>query len=591
MEKGDFPYNHEERVSPSEAKKRDGELTLPVAFRFIHSSILMSDSYKSHDSLSRIESSEGKELLTHTDKVALAMNYTAWVLVSRAREAFQFIRDPESRKRALTALVCYEKENGSIQNIEDIVERSDDSIFEYGLVQAALHAKDTPMADWHASHTPDLDVQSECYAAICEKLFVRAAFGTFKPHELNSEDQKLSFALAKDLISFLQSCKLQAQALQKGLDTCRWLKADTIELKRHFIEELVPLIHALSEEPIRNKMIRSIGEAMLEFESAENVQVYINREIPSLKERELFAVNRVRFYTQKDEWILAQRSASDVRDPLIRVYAYCEFLKYNRAPDDIYDESIEKISHSLQEVQRLNIHTDEEQDEALAVVIGTRGWRGVQELERELSGIETSLVRDTVRERFVSLALHGYEDSVGAYQIVRFIADPCLQTRALEEIMDHYIENGAYDSAQQVIEDITIPHVRIRLLLKFAENNMSRARNSTALYELVEREIANIPLEEDRHKLMADYIESVVMTASLSHEITEGVLEGIDKECLMKVILEEDASEDMFPAMAYLYLNAKERSELLQRVRGLPRQRKAIVSERIVLLYEMFARD
>jgi len=520
-----------------------------------------------------IESAEHQYELTRDERITLTQNYAALQMRNNAYTNIQYIRGLENRKKALTALVQYEKIFGSLGRIGEILIDNDKDIYKYALIKSALYDGDVHLADWHAAHTPNDTIRSECYVDICRAIFSEVAFGWMNDSNNIDADEGILFAIGVELIPRISSAKLKARAIIAGANMEPFI--ENAHERELFFHSLLSAIQAIPTASIRNEGMRALAKTYLYFDNPERAQVFLEEHISDSKEKEMFLPDVVLYYAEQKKLEKAHALASSIRDPLIRTRGFCMLANGYRIQDDIRQKALESANDSLSEAKRLGIHSTDEYDAAKAEYILANNWIDPAMLERDLSDMESSLERDRVRMQMCICALQADDDPDVACMIARRIADPSCAAEALGGIIEYHIENGNHEQAERIAHSINMPHIHARLWMKIAHIGAEHFRNSGHIYHRLEEYIATLESTEDRHRLMAEYIESILTSARAYHNQSLETLTSLSQDHLVSVVVSLFDGDDTDTArMAFYALTEDGRAILNRRAAMLSRQRR-----------------
>src|SRR3990167_7505062 len=292
----------------------------------------------------------------------------------------------------------------------------------------------------------------------------------------------------------------------------------------------------------------------------------------------MFLPDVVLYYAEKKELEKAHALASSIRDPLIRARGFCMLANGCRTQEDIRQKGLESANDSLLEAKRLGIHGADEYDAAKAKYILANNQVDPDMLEQDLSDMESSLERDRVRMEMCGRVLGADEDPDAAYIIARLIADPSCAAEALGGIIEYHIENGNHEKAERIAHSINMPHIHARLWMKIAHIGAEHFRNSGHVYHRLEGYIATLESTEDRHRLMAEYIESILISAVAYHNQSLEMLVSLSQDHLVSVVLSLFDGDDTDTArMAFCALTEDGRAMLNRRAATLSRQRRKVL--------------
>lgn len=517
-----------------------------------------------------IESTKQEIGLTQEEHIALLQHYTALQMRNNAYKNIQYIRGLEDRKKSLVALVNYEKKYGSLERVGEILTDKDQNIYEYALIQAALRDGDAHLADWHAAHTPDDVIQSECYVDICKELFSEAVFGRKGDPDGVSVDSSTLLAIGAELIPLISSVASKAKAIIVGADRGQYIQ--NTQEREILIVSLLSALRTIPVTTVRNEGIRALAQTYLTHESVERACAFIEEHISDPKERELFLPSVVQCHAERNDFEKAYEVASSIRDPLIRARAFCAFANGYRTPNNIRYDVLGCADGALNEAKCLGVHVAEEYDAAKREYILAKDWIDWDMLEKDLSDIESSLERDTVRMNMCTKALDSNDDPDTAYLIARRMADPAAMAQALGRIIEYHINNDDDERAKRIANSVNMPHVRCRLWMNIAQANAEHFRNSGHVYHQLEARIAALPHEEDRHLLMAEYVESILKSASAYHKQSTETLTSMSQDRLVSMVLSFFDGDDADTArMAFCALTEESLATLTLRGQALSR--------------------
>lgn len=517
-----------------------------------------------------IESPEQQLELSDEERISLAQHFSALQMRNNAYKNIQYVRGLENRKRALIALVQYEKKYGSLERVPEILVNADKSLYEHALIESAIRDGDVYLADWHAAHTPDDAVRSESYAEICKAFFSEAVFGWMKNWTDFYPNERTLLTLGAELIPLISSAKLKIKAIIDGAKMGASIQ--NTEMREELFRSLLAALQVIPTAQVRNTGIRAMAETTLFLESPERAWAFIKEHISDRKERELFLPAVVRCHAEQNESEKAYEVAISIRDPLIRTHAFCALAHGYQIPDGMRQKALNQAADALWEAKRLGVHNTDEYDKAKGTYILANSLNDWDLLEKDLSDIESSLERDRIRTEISTRALRSDGDPNAAYQIAQFISDPALAAEALGRIIEYHIENGDHGQAKRIADSAGMPHIRTRLWMKVAHIGAEHFRNCGHVYHQLETYIGTLQSTNDRHGLMAEYIESILRSAGAYHEQSNEILASLPQEKLINIILSRFDGDNADSArMAFCALTEEGRELLVRRALALSR--------------------